>query len=330
MDLGNILLKKLLTFFRLLGRRITPSLKLRDYVTVFSLIFLSIIIFNNAEELISLQIDRASLLWMTLAFFVSLISILVNALAWIFLLKWLGYKSKKIKLLTLFITSNLLKYLPGGIWHFIERLRVLRSEIHTGQAAASVVLEPVLMSVAALLFVPLGGWQSGLGVLCILPAILLFSKFREPLIRKLEGLKFDYLKTIKPDLFNDKNTEKSVDRKTKALWKPLLIEMLFVFLRFLGFWSSLQAFSIEQSLPINEWLAAFCFAWTLGLIVPGAPGGIGIFESSLYFRLGSSVPQAEIIAVLLCYRVFVSVADLFIASGAYLVNWILPKSKSIS
>ena len=29
-----------------------------------------------------------------------------------------------------------------------------------------------------------------------------------------------------------------------------------------------------------EWLSAFALAWTIGLIVPAAPGGIGVFEAA--------------------------------------------------
>ena len=59
----------------------------------------------------------------------------------------------------IYLGSNLLKYLPGGIWHFVKRVRLLASSIGTGPALVSVLLEPMLMAVAAMLWVPFGGFQ---------------------------------------------------------------------------------------------------------------------------------------------------------------------------
>jgi hypothetical protein len=66
------------------------------------------------------------------------------------------------------------------------------------------------------------------------------------------------------------------------------------------------------------WLAGFALAWTAGLVVPGAPGGLGVFEAVLVLRLGGQVPEAPLLAVALSYRVIVTVADLLGALTARL------------
>ena len=63
-------------------------------------------------------------------------------------------------------------------------------------------------------------------------------------------------------------------------------------------------------------MAAFSLAWAAGLIVPAAPGGLGVFEAVLLLRLGSSVPEAGLLAVALSYRLVVTLADVFAAAGA--------------
>ena len=55
----------------------------------------------------------------------------------------------------------------------------------------------------------------------------------------------------------------------------------------------LQVFGLNQVLPITGWLAAFALAWTAGLVVPAAPGGLGVFEAVLLLRLGQSVPEEQ-------------------------------------
>ena len=50
------------------------------------------------------------------------VSILINSLAWRDLI-WMEHLG--LAVVPLFV-RNLLKYLPGGIWHLVERVRVLR------------------------------------------------------------------------------------------------------------------------------------------------------------------------------------------------------------
>ena len=283
---------------------------LRIWVTFFSLIFVGSAIFVNSGKLAKITLDQTSIWWFLLAIIFSFISLLINAIAWKNLLFWLGYSSTKIELISLYLSSNLFKYLPGGIWHFVERLTVLKNHIGSGKALVSVVLEPLLMIAAALLLVPLGGWQSGLGALCFLPAICLLKRFREPLIRRLESVKAGQLRKIydASQMSNGRNNL-NVERNDYPL-KVLTLEALFVLLRFCGFWFCLGAFSIQNSIQFLEWLSAFSLAWCIGLVVPGAPGGIGIFEASILILLGSNVPEPFLIAALLCYRLVSTLVDL--------------------
>jgi len=49
-------------------------------------------------------------------------------------------------------------------------------------------------------------------------------------------------------------------------------------------------------------------------VVPGAPGGLGVFEATLLLRLGVSVDEASLLAVVLSYRVISTLADLLAAA----------------
>ena len=54
-------------------------------------------------------------------------------------------------------------------------------------------------------------------------------------------------------------------------------------------------------------------AWIIGLVVPAARGGLGVFESVILFGLGSHLPEAPLLASLLFYRLIATIADLFAA-----------------
>ncbi|MFM9073911.1 MAG: hypothetical protein ACKOOC_11045 [Cyanobium sp.] len=65
--------------------------------------------------------------------------------------------------------------------------------------------------------------------------------------------------------------------------------------------------------PWTTWLSGFALAWTLGLVVPGAPGGLGVFEAALLLRLALVLPEPPVLAVALSYRLVVTFADLLAA-----------------
>jgi len=91
---------------------------------------------------------------------------------------------------------------------------------------------------------------------------------------------------------------------------PLAGELAFVLVRFSGFACCVLAFNVAPLLPWNQWLSGFALAWTVGLVVPGAPGGLGVFEAALLLRLGGLVPEAPLLAIALSYRLVTSLADL--------------------
>ena len=53
-------------------------------------------------------------------------------------------------------------------------------------------------------------------------------------------------------------------------------------------------------------------------MVPGAPGGLGVFELVLLARVADWVPEAEVLAVLVSYRLISVLAELLAAGGAEL------------
>jgi uncharacterized membrane protein YbhN (UPF0104 family) len=171
----------------------------------------------------------------------------------------------------------------------------------------AVLLDPLLAAVAALALVPFGGWQAGLGVLCLLPLLVLVPRWLNPLMLRLEQQRARQLAARGL-------LELSSDEVPAGLpgypWPPLLAEVVFVWLRFAGFACCVQAFDLSFAIGWGGWLAGFALAWTAGLVVPGAPGGLGVFEAVLLVRLAAVVPEAPLLAVVISYRLVSTLADL--------------------
>jgi hypothetical protein len=309
--------------------RFRPRGGLRPWITLVSLGFVLAALLSHGRQLLRLTLDQQGWLWLLLGVGVSLLSLLVNGLAWTVILRWLGARPLWHKGIALHVATNLRKYLPGGIWHIAGRVQALREGDAAGPSAPltqplstplalfACLLDPLLAAVAALALVAAGGLQFGLGVLALLPLLLLRPSWLQPLLLRLERRRAKELGLAAVE--GDPVTPQVEPQAEPAPflpgppWLPLLVELLFVLLRFAAFACCVFAFDLQLSLEWPTWLAGFALAWTAGLVVPGAPGGLGVFEAVLLLRLGVALPEPSVLAVALAYRLICTLTDLLAA-----------------
>ena len=298
-----------------MGKWRSPKL----WITLASLAFIGVALVQQSAQLRQQSLDSQGWWWLVLGLGLTWLSILMNGVAWRVVLGWLGSVPDDLAVVPLFVRSNLLKYLPGGIWHLVERVRSLRPSMGGGPALAGVILDPLLIVAASLLMLMAGGWQNGLVLLAPIPALLLLPRWREPILERLERSKATQLQTA-----GDCPLEGEGSGRMGYPWSPFAAEMMFVLCRFSGFYCCVQAFDLAQPVP-SQWLAAFGLAYAVGLVVPGAPGGLGVFEATLLLRLGGAVAEAPLLAVVLSYRLISTLADV-LAVGSFradrqIVEW---------
>lgn len=307
---------------------------LRPWITLASLGFVLAALLSHSRQLLRLGLDPQGWLWLLLGLGLSLLSVVANGLAWRVLLGWLGQRpAGSAAVVAHYMVTNLRKFLPGGIWHLAARVQALRqgsagltAPLGTSTALVAVLLDPLLAATAALALASLGGWQGGLGLLCLLPLGLLNPRWLEPLLLRLERRKARDLNLEPAPAETDGAPAAgpaspppplSAPRLPGYPWQPLLAEGAFVLLRFAGFACCVWAFDLQLALSWPIWLAGFALAWTVGLVVPGAPGGLGVFEAVLLLRLGGLLGAAPLLAVALSYRLVATLADVL---GALLAD----------
>jgi len=345
-DLGSLAAPLAQPLIKLLSWRPNLPGGLRPWITLASLGFVLAALLANGRQLLRIGLDPQGWLWLLLGVGLSLLSVVVNGLAWSTLLRWLGQRPLAEKPVAHYMVTNLRKFLPGGIWHLAARVQALRlgtaglaQPVSTATALAAVLLDPLLAATAALALASLGGWQGGLGLLFLLPLGLLNPRWLQPLLARLERRKARDLHLDGPGIDgpgldgsllegplltgpsqqdpSGSGLGASAPLGTPQLpgypWQPLLAEAAFVLLRFAGFACCVWAFDLQLSLGWLTWLAGFALAWTVGLVVPGAPGGLGVFEAVLLLRLGGLLPAAPLLAVALSYRLMATLADLLAA-----------------
>ena len=290
------------------------KINIKLLITLICFVFLGNSIYGNFDSLSNQTIGNKEILWLLGGILFSFFSIIINAYAWKLLINNIGFNSNKLNIIKIFLATNIYKYLPGGIWHFVSRFNTLRLDCSTEKAVESILLEPLLMLVAGLIFVPFGGHNIAIFILCWSSTLVFLPVFRQFLIKKMKAIKANFFTNI-DQLNHRKLVKNNPNISTKILYpyKALFVEIIFILFRFLGFLCCINAFFIGSLTSHAELVSSFSLAWIIGLIVPAAPGGLGVFESVILFSLGSHLPEASLLASLLFYRLISTISDIFAA-----------------
>ena len=296
------------------------KINIKLLITLICFVFLGTSIYGNFESLSNQTITSEKILWLLLGIVFSFLSIIINAYAWKLLINNIGCDIDNLKIVKLFLATNIYKYLPGGIWHFVSRYNTLRLKLSHEKSIESILLEPILMLVAGFVFIPFRSFNLSVYILCWSSTLLFLPSLRQFLIKKLRVIKASIFKNN--DNIKDLNLVQNSQNISKRIfypYKPLFVEIIFILFRFLGFLCCINAFSIGKLISQGELISSFSLAWIIGLIVPAAPGGLGVFESVILFGLSSHLPEAPLLASLLCYRLVSTVSDI-LASLIYPVK----------
>ena len=277
--------------------------------------------FKNFDQ-ISLNINFAKDgNYIFLSFLVCIFSIFFNALAWKNIVIWLGKTKTKESLISFYVLTNILKYVPGGIWHFFERYNFLKEISNPQLAFYSVLVEPYFMLCSFFLLASVGINFPPFYFLFLSPLLFLNRKLIYIVLQRLETLKGKTISTLKIN-----NEKYRFDERIKIISffpaKAFLFEILFVLSKFIGFIICFYLANVNNQFSIFYLLAIFCLSWAIGLIVPTAPGGVGVFEACFLFFVGKNIPQ-NITLVSLIYFRFISIsADLFLGMPFLLRNYL--------
>ena len=270
------------------------------------LFFLIKAIKDNWQEVAQIQISSLGWVYLGSALGVTLLAHIWTGWVWSWIFQTLNQKVSGFWAVRAYLKTNIAKYIPGNVWHYYGRIRLATdANIPTSIATLSVLLEPLLLAAAALL-VALVGTPQNRGLQFFILAVVLIAI--HPLILN-QGIK------LVSKLKNKGNDVKKIEHYP---FLPLLGELGFLGLRGAGFVLTFWALHPVNFNQIPILISSFSLAWLLGLVVPGAPGGIGVFEATAIALLGSLFSPGLILSVVALYRLISILAEVM---GAGLV-WV--------
>lgn len=285
---------------------------LRWLVVGITLFFLATAIKNHWREVAEIQLTGASWGYLGLSLVVTFTAHLWSGWVWLLILQefkssenlGINYRSG----LQIYLKTNIAKYIPGNIWHFYGRIVAVKNAgVSLGVATLSVLLEPLLMAAAAL-FIALITIKTSHFLLQILCLVLVLAAVHPRILNPVVGW-LGRLKFKSQDVSNVEGTIANPVQLQRYPLKPFLGELGFVGLRGTGFILALVAMGYFNWLEVPMIFGAFSLAWLLGLVVPVAPGGLGVFEATALALLESHIPPGILLGAIAFYRVVSIIAE---------------------
>ncbi|MEM9539448.1 MAG: lysylphosphatidylglycerol synthase domain-containing protein [Cyanobacteria bacterium P01_E01_bin.42] len=246
--------------------------------------------------------------YLAIALLVTLLAHCWTGWVWGWILAFLGHSVTPRWSIRIYLITNIAKYIPGNIWHFYGRIRAAKErEIPLAIATVSILLEPLLLVAAAIVWALFSypqfnpGWQFLVlsGVLIGIHPILLNPALA--IAAKLKGKS------------KEMATAKSQFRVRSYPFLPLLGEFIFLGLRGGGFLMVILALYPLEFGQLPQLFGAFIIAWLLGMVIPGSPGGIGVFEGTAITLL-----QGKYVIAIAFYRLIGTLAEALGAAIAFL------------
>ncbi|HLO50364.1 MAG TPA: lysylphosphatidylglycerol synthase domain-containing protein [Kamptonema sp.] len=301
------------------GSRFKPYL--RYFILGGTLLFVAKAFKEHWQEVAAIRIDAAGVVMLAIALGVTLLSHIWAGWVWLWILREFNQSVDTAWGIRVFLKTNIGKYLPGNIWHFWGRIQATRDRgVPTAIATLSVLLEPLLMAAAALLIALMGSLPGNRILQLFSLAAILMSvhpKILNTLVKYVGKLKGLGSKIEEADSANINHKHNQFIIKRYPLL-PLLGEIGFLGLRGGGFLLTLMALAPINFSEIPQLLSAFSLAYVLGLVIPGAPGGLGVFEATAIALLDRRFSPALIVSAVAFYRLISILAEAIGAGLAWL------------
>ncbi|MCU1527342.1 MAG: hypothetical protein JWP75_1105 [Frondihabitans sp.] len=234
-----------------------------------------------------------------------IVGLYVNMLSWRAIVRSLGTDLSRPEASSVFFTSQLGKYIPGGIWPVVASARL-------GKAfGLSAIISVGSMTIALLLSATVG-LVYGVGVLFTIPALV--THYWYLLVLLLVG---GLIVLVPPVLNRVIRLALKLLRKDGAL--PTILPRPFA--AAIG-WSIMSWFFLGSALAclafgtsgfsfrvLLDGVSGYGLGWVAGFVAIIAPAGVGVREAVLVFVLGPTLGATTVLGLAVVHRLFMTLGD---------------------
>ncbi|MCR4639725.1 lysylphosphatidylglycerol synthase domain-containing protein [Ruminococcus sp.] len=259
-----------------------------------------------------------------LCFVIQTVIIICSCYPWLVFTRSLsGRKIPYSAAMPVYTQSNLYKYLPGNVFQYVGRNQLAADmEISHVDVACATVLD-VLFCVF---------WTAVISVIMLGGRIAeLLSKYgRNLLIVGAVGIVLAVLLILAVRMKFREKFKAYISRYSKAFARenrPMLLRGAFYYLLQNAVSAAMYMGCLALIVPqadtaeLTALTGAFLFAWIIGFVTPGAPGGIGIREGVMLFVCGDSFADRIVLFVLV-----MRIGSVFADVAAFVIGKIYGKA----
>ena len=222
-----------------------------------------------------------------------------------------GIRVERALAAKVYASSNLYKYIPGGVMYVLGRNRMaIETEgLSHGKVVLSTALEGIILAVAALIFsmaFAFNYFRYYIRQFNILPPVSLVLGLIALIII---SVLFLFRRQLRTSLSQLKNNTK--DFRLAVLAKRLAFAFALVSL-----WSGiflLTSMLMGQHMPTLRLgvtiMGTYILAWLAGMLIPGVPGGLGIREAALLMLMPGMLCEHILLSAIVMHRVLSVVGD---------------------
>lgn len=259
--------------------------------------------------------------------FLQMIDNFLNVTTWkMYLDTFSGQKNSYLETASIYLKSNIAKYLPGNVAHYVGR-NVLGKKMGVKQSSIllATIFEVICLCVFNILFALVVSFQNTKSVIDRLVAeqrISVASRILIAIILIIFVVGIFIIVKYRENVSCFLN-KKIILTILKTVPIYIITIMITALILAIIFWTILDA-------PINyaSVASANSLSWLVGYIVPGAPGGIGIRETILVWLLESEGSFEYIMLAAVIFRICLILGDFLSFLGAIFMDG-LKKRKEI-
>jgi uncharacterized membrane protein YbhN (UPF0104 family) len=239
----------------------------------------------------------------------------ISGKAWDLLLRSQGERWRPARLVTIMAITQLAKYIPGNVAQHVGRAAMSLREGMKFRAFTASVVQETFLAVAASIAVgtclmmvsPMGIAQIPtayrnvvLIALCVaVGAVLVLASGSSVLPTRIREHPW-FLQAVRL-------TGPGPGARTTAL--VFSAYCLNYFVIGIGLWVIGQSMGLATNGLYALLTGSFCLAWLLGFAMPGSPAGLGVREGVMALLLSGSVPDHQVIALVLAIRLATVAGD---------------------
>ena len=284
-------------------------------VTILSVIYIAISVGRMDIDINRLPNKEKVLIWSALGIVITIISLFLLSYSWMQPLQWLG--NKKINFLnisSIYLRSNIGKYLPGNVAHYVERnLFAMNIGIRQVYIAISSGLECIIIVVTAIGISVLFSYKELVRVFDSF-GILKWIKIglaAGVVLFVVLSIIFLHIPKVK-NILKDIRSTATIKSGFGVLIKMIVCDAIMLYGN--GICFSIICWSISGTVidakQFMYFINCYILAWVVGYCIPGAPGGIGVRELVIILLVQNTVNSDLVVLTALIHRIVTILGDL--------------------